>query len=310
MKIFFIGDQEFIRVGLICKVIMLKEEWDEDITNPEIVLDKIRALNINADLFSFIQRIPHTSPAFRYPMHWDNLAVLPITTYENWWVNQVCKQVRKNVRRAERKGVIVKRTEFNDELIKGIQEIYNETRIRQGKLNRHYGKTFEETKKVNITYIDRSDFIGAYLENELIGFIKLVYTKTRTFARTMGIEGKIKYRGIGYMHALIAKAVEICAEKNIPYLVYGKFIYGPKGPDSVTMFKIYNGFQKFDIPRYFVSLNKKGEILFKLGLYKRLNEMIPGFILRPALKIRKLLYEMVYWRDYKEYRNAVKDIDD
>jgi len=299
MQIINIKGEEFIITGKLCRTIRSKSEWEEDILDPAEALEEIKRRRIRADVFTFAQKLPHIAPMYHYPMCMTNVAALPVTTFENWWTTQAFKQVRKNVRRSERKGVIIKQVEFDDKLIKGIQEIYNETKIRQGKLNRHYGKSFEETKRANITYIDRSDFIGAYIGDELIGFVKLVYTKTNSYGRLMGIEGKIKYRGIGYMHALIAKAVEICAEKQVPYIVYGRFIYGTKGPDSVTMFKLYNGFQKFELPRYYIPLNTKGKVLFALGLHKDFNEIIPGFILRSGIRIRRFYYEARYWKDFK-----------
>ena len=44
----------------------------------------------------------------------------------------------------------------------------------------------------------------------------------------MGIIAKIKHRDKAPMNALVAKAVEICAENKIPYLVYDKAYYGKK----------------------------------------------------------------------------------
>jgi len=308
-RILILG-QEFVIMGKICRVIRLRQEWDEDILDPKKIIDELKGKKIRADLFTFAQRLPNTEANYPYPMEWDNIAAIPISTYENWWTNQAFKQVRKNVRRSERRGVVVKVVEFNDDLVRGIQQIYDETRIRQGTLNTHYGKSFEETKRANMTYLERSDFIGAFMQDELIGFIKLVYTKDKVFARTIAIEGKIRYRGIGYMHALIAKAVEMCAAKHVPYLVYGKFIYGKKGSDSLTMFKQYNGFRKVNLPRYYIPLNLKGKILFSLGLHKNLNEILPRFIIRTLLKIRKLYYETRYWKDFKVERELSKTKED
>ena len=106
--------------------------------------------------------------------------------------------------------------------------------------------------------IDLSTFLGAYYDDELIGFIKLL--NAGKFMRTSGTIAKIKYRKKSPMNALIAKAVEICEMKNSAYLVYGKFVYGKKGPDGLSDFKRYNGFQKIDLPRYYIPLNIKGNI--------------------------------------------------
>ena len=68
---------------------------------------------------------------------------------------------------------------------RGITKIYNESPMRQGKPFWHYGKDFETVRRENATFLNRSYFIGAYFENELIGFIKLVYEKN--FASMMQI---------------------------------------------------------------------------------------------------------------------------
>ena len=75
----------------------------------------------------------------------------------------------------------------------------------------HYGKTFEEIKDVHGTYASRADYIGAYLGDELIGFVKLVYVGK--IARTMNVISKQRYFHLRPTNALIAKAVEICARK-------------------------------------------------------------------------------------------------
>jgi hypothetical protein len=60
----------------------------------------------------------------------------------------------------------------------------------------------------------------------------------------------------------LAKAVERCAEKGIPYLAYAYWL-----DDGLRDFKRSNGFQKFDLPRYFVPLTCKGEFALNLGLH-------------------------------------------
>src|SRR5215468_7864762 len=57
--------------------------------NPATVLDALRLCGTRVDLFSFAQRLPETKPLHAYPMEWDNYAVLPISTFENWWTHQL-----------------------------------------------------------------------------------------------------------------------------------------------------------------------------------------------------------------------------
>jgi len=300
MKSLIIDNKEFVITGRFVRILRLKEEWDADIENPEEIISKFRRLNVKADLFTFAQRLPHIEPLFKYSMEWDNVAAIPLSTYEHWWTKQVYQQVRNHVRKSIKSGVVIKESPFNDDLIRGITDIFNETPIRQGTSNTHFGKTFAETKALMGTYLERSTFLGAYWQEELIGFIKIVFTGN--FARTMGIEAKIKHRDKRPMNALISKAVEICVNKGVKYFVYGKFIYGKKGADSLTKFKQYNGFQQINLPRYYVPLNLKGKIILLLHLHKRINELLPRFVVKFIIKIRKYYYETKYWKELKNFR--------
>jgi hypothetical protein len=55
--------------------------------------------------------------------------------------------------------------------------------------------------------------------------------------------------------------------------------------DSLGDFKRSNGFQKFDLPRYFVPLTRKGKLALSLGLHRGWKEAIPK-------RIRKTLKEL------------------
>ena len=79
------------------------------------------------------------------------------------------------MRRATRRGVVVRLAPFDDDLVSGVYRIYNESPGTSGRRFWHFGKDFETVKRGLATYPDRSEFIGAYWNEELIGFIKLVY---------------------------------------------------------------------------------------------------------------------------------------
>jgi hypothetical protein len=225
-------------------------------------------------------------------MESDNAAVIQIISFDHWWTEQTTKNNRKRVRKAQNRGVEVKLSDFNDEFVAGIMSIYNESPIRQGRHFWHYGKDFETVKKENSTFIERADFIGAYYNNELVGFIKLVYTDK--CADMMQIISKIKYHDKFVTNSLIAKAVEICDKKKIYYLIYGNFFYGKKETDSINIFKIRNGFQKLDFPRYYIPLTFKGKLALKLHLHHHLSELLPKSIIVALLKMRTKWYEIRY----------------
>jgi hypothetical protein len=55
--------------------------------------------------------------------------------------------VRRAVKKAVKSGVTVRIAEFNDDLVRGIVNINNETPIRQGKPFWHFQKGFDAVKR-------------------------------------------------------------------------------------------------------------------------------------------------------------------
>jgi hypothetical protein len=218
-------------------------------------------------------------------MEWDNLAVLPVSTFDHWWTQQITSFPRNRARQAEKKGVVLREVPFDDTLVKGIWEIYNETPVRQGRRFPHYGKDIQAVYREEATYLDSSVFIGAFLGESLIGFIKLVHDETRTQAGLMNILSMNRHRDKAPTNALIARAVKSCAERSISYLVYSNFAYGEKQASSLSRFKEVNGFGRIDLPRYYVPLTGIGRVAFQLGLHRKLVERIPEPV---AAKIRDL----------------------
>ena len=82
----------------------------------------------------------------------------------------------------------------------------------------HYGKDFETVKREFSRFLFREEIFGAYLGEELVGFIMLA--DAGKYACLGQIISKIAYRDLAPNNALLAKAVERCAEKGFPYLVY------------------------------------------------------------------------------------------
>lgn len=258
--------------------------------HPELLLKGLRNCGTRVDLFTFIQKLSNTSPGYPYPMELDNFAALPISTFENWWTKQIGFKARNKAKQAEKHGVTLKEVPFSDKLIQGIWEIYNETPIRQGKRFPHYGISIEQVHKYAGTFLDRSVFIGAYLEDKLIGFAKLTIDETRTQAGLMHIVSMIGQRDKAPTNALVAQAVRSCAERRIPYLIYSNFAYGKKRSDSLSDFKERNGFQRMDVPRYYVPLTPLGWIFFHLGLHHKLIDRIPESFIAKLRDLRSAWY--------------------
>src|SRR5262249_1870102 len=187
-----------------------------------------------------------TFPCF---VDWDDWAVVPISTFDFWWTNQADENVRNKVRKAEKNGIVVREVAFDANFSRGIWEIYNELPIRQNRPYPHYGKDEDTVYKELSTFSDCSVYLGAYLDRELAGFMKLTLDNGGTQLKTMSIGTLSRYRNKAVMNALIARAVKLTAERNIPHLIYGSYSYGKKIGDGLSDFKQSNGFIRVDLPR-------------------------------------------------------------
>jgi len=242
------------------------------------------------DLFTFIQRLSDRTPKYCYPMEWDNFAVLRVTSFDEWMTRQIDFKVRNKIRKAAKNGVVVREVPLDDALIHGISTIYNETPIRQGRRFPHYGKDLETLRRMKETFASQSVFIGAFFKNDLIGFVKLVTNEDQTQAGLMHILSAIKHRDKAPTNALMAQVVRSCAEREIPYLWYANFSYRRKQSDPLADFKRHNGFEKIEVPRYFVPLTMLGRIGLRLGLQHDFGDRIPGPVAAAYRKFRTLWY--------------------
>jgi hypothetical protein len=280
--------------GSLVRIARLDADKYEFLTDPETMLAALRNSRERVDLFTFLQHLPDglkesakCDPVYPYAMEWDNLAVLPVSTFDRWWTRQVQSEVRNRARQAGKKGVVVREVPFNSALVHGIWAIYNECPLRQGRPFLHYGEDLETVHKEEATYLDQSVFIGAYFEDRLVGFIKLVTDSTKRHANLMNILSLVRHRDKAPTNALIAQAVRSCAERRIPYLLYQNFTYGKKPPDGLTRFKKINGFQRLELPRYYVPLTGLGSAALRLGLHHRMTDRLP----------KPIYAKLQQWRD-------------
>jgi len=276
--------------GRLFRIARLDGDKYKFLDDPEPVLDGLRKSDTRVDLFTFMQRLPGNSPKYTYPMEWDNLAVLSVSTFEHWWTEQIGFKARNKAKQAGRKGVIVREVPFDDALVQGISEIYNESPVRQGRRFPHYGKSIDSVRRMSATFLDTSVFIGAYLRQKLIGFIKLTADDTRTQAGLMHIISMTQHRDKAPTNALVAQAVRSCADRGISHLVYSNFAYGKKERSSLSDFKERNGFQRINLPRYYVPLTRIGWTAFRLGMHHKFVDRLPEPLLAKARDFRYSWY--------------------
>jgi hypothetical protein len=284
------GSNEVIVQGRLVRIAHLDIDKYESVKSPEAVAAELHRAKDRVDLFTFMQIMPDTARKYDYYLEMDNLAILPISTFDNWWNKQIRSFPRNRARQAEKRGVALREVPFDDSLVEGLWEVYNETKVRQGKPNVHYGKDVATVRREAATFLDRAVFIGAFFEGKLIGFVKMVIDETRTQASLMNIVAMVRHRDKAPTNALIAHAVRASADRGIPYLMYQSFVYGNKEGDSLTNFKEINGFQRTDLPRYYVPLTPLGRMALKYGLHHKLVDQLPKPVAEKLRKFRTAWY--------------------
>ncbi len=263
----------------------------EVIAAPESFLRELKAINCGADVFTFSQRLPDTEPKYPYPFETDNSAALSVTTYDQWFNKQIGTDVKQNIKKAAKRGVVVRVVPFDDEFVQGMVDIYNESPIRQGRRFWHYGKDHATVKAESAHCLDKSEFIGAYSGDEMIGFVKLL--RVGVTNDLVLIVSKQSHFDKRVTNALIAKAVEVCADRGVRYLTYAKFAYGNKANSSLVEFKRRHGFERIDFPRYYVPLTLVGALAVRLRLYHGLTDVLPEKVLQLYLNARARFYKEV-----------------
>jgi hypothetical protein len=287
-----VGNCQVIVRGRVLKIAEIFDEyWIEkkNLPEPSNVLNVLQKMDQPPDIFTFAQRIPDTEPKYDYSYELTNYAVMELESYDHWLKKQISSAARRNINSSVKKGVVVKAVQYDDAYVRGIMSIYNETSVRQGRKFWHYGKEFDAVKAENGTYAERSTYLAAYCQEEMIGYLKIVWDETT--AALMQILSKLAHYDKRPNNALFAEAVRQCCSTGIKYLLYEKYIYGNKTDNSLTEFKRSNGFIRMDVPRYFVPLTAKGGLALRMGLHKNPKEKIPPELLKRLVHLRSKWYE-------------------
>jgi hypothetical protein len=267
------------------------EEWlESELEDPQRcvqVLKQQRSADLRADILSFAQKPPAIHRKYQFPMEWDSVAAVCLTSFHEWWEG-LPQETRKNVRRAQKRGVVVQVRTLDDDLIRDLQILNNDSPVRQGKVFTHYGKTIDQVKQDQAAFLDRCDYICAYHEKELIGVVKLIYRGE--VASILTFLPKASHHDKRPANAIMAKAVELCEQKGIHYLIFGKFNYGNKHHTPLREFKIRNGFGEIRVPHYYVPLTAKGTISVRLKLHRGLLGLLPHGVITFLVNTRAKLH--------------------
>jgi hypothetical protein len=273
----------FLISGHFIRTAALKNEWQEDIEKPEQAIQELKGSPTKIDLLRFWQRTPESEPKYPYYHEWREVAAIPVSDYKHWFEKQITRSARNKVRKSAKFGVAIEQSELTDDLVRGIMGIFNQSPVRRGKRFWHYGKDFETVKKEMSFDLNESTFVTAYYKEELIGFIKLLFADR--YALLTVILDKLNHRDKAPMNGMIAKAVELCATRKVPYLVY--YFWRRAGHRD---FQESTGFERMPIPEYFVPLTPKGTIALRLGLHRGVKGVIPERMMPWLLALRAKWY--------------------
>ena len=269
--------------GGALKIARLEDEWFEDLPDPVDVARQLSRMTTHRpDLLTFWQRLPDVEPKYDYRLEWEELAVLPVESYDRWWNHQIKSRVRTQIRKARKDGVVIREAAFDDAFVNGMTSIFNEARVRQGRRFWHYGKDRETVRAQFSRFLFREQLIGAYLGNEMIAFMMLAHAGP--YALTGQIIASLRHRDKSSTNALIAAAVEICASRGIEQLVYYFW-----SDDSLADFKRRCGFVPIKVPRYYIPVTGVGRLALAVGAHRGLKSMIPSGV-RQRLKLARRMY--------------------
>ena len=289
---FDVGGYTVVILGRLLRTAMIKgETWlPGDVpADPASLVSALAVCRPRPDLLTFTQKLPDVRPRYPYHVEWDNVAAIPLTTYADWWERRATQVTRKNVRRSAKRGLLVKPVEFTDELVGGIVAINNETPVRDGRPFWHYGKDAETVKRDYSSYLDRSVFLGAFVGDELVGFIRIV--DLGATASVMQLLCKNSHFDKRPANALLAKAVESALENGSKFLVYGRYVYGDNTQSPLTEFKRRNGFERYDVPAYFVPLTFRGRLAIRFRVHTGLRRWVPRPLIRWARDLRRRYHD-------------------
>jgi hypothetical protein len=263
---------------LFFRIVQDNHEYEKDALPDEDSVKMLREMG--ADIYTFVERTwccPISNSVNSWTKTDDNVAMLEITTLDTWF-SVVGKKTRNMVRRAEKNRVKVSVVELTPKLSEGIWKIYNETPIRQGRAFPHYGESLESVAD-NMARAKKTTFIGAYLDDELVGFIQIIYgDNIAIISQILSLQ---RHWDKALNNALIAKAVEVCADNGNRWLMYGRIGNHP----SLDKFKENNGFKKYPIARYYVPITWKGRLAIRIGIHRELKDALPQSLKSPLIPL-------------------------
>ena len=95
-----------------------EEMMENELEDPRLCIRELKTDGnrvLKADIFTFPQKMTATQPKYSYPIEWDSVAVAQVNSFKDWW-DRLPQETRKNVRRSQKRGVVITVNEFDDDL--------------------------------------------------------------------------------------------------------------------------------------------------------------------------------------------------
>jgi len=264
------NELEFVTINrkLALRIARDQTEYERNVVPTAELLTKLGERGI--DVFTFLERgwcCKIQDPQKSWVKADDNIALLTLNGYDEW-LKSIGKKTRNMIRKAEKSGIRTSAAEPNEKLAEGMWKIYNETPIRQERGFPHYGTSLQQVIRGMLPRPNCS-YLGAYLQEELAGFVQLLYgDDIAIISQILSLQ---KHLDKAVNNALVAKTVEVCAGKSVKWIMYGRMGNHP----SLDDFKRSNGFTRFQLTRYYIPMTRKGKVAMKLGLYKEVKDTLP-----------------------------------
>ena len=102
-----------------------EEMMENELETPELYIEKLKSdqgRTVKADIFTFTQKLPADRPKYPFTMEWESVAAIHLVSFNEWW-ESLPQETRKNVRRSQKRGVVVRIRDFDDDLIHGIRAV-------------------------------------------------------------------------------------------------------------------------------------------------------------------------------------------
>lgn len=124
----FVNKTEISISGRVLKIARLRHEWFEYLDDPVSFVAEVKAARV-ADVLTFLQESHLDRPPLPFQSEPASASVLTFKSFDEWWKDLHFK-ARNKARKAQKSGVEFRPAKLDDEFVRGVEIIYNESPMR------------------------------------------------------------------------------------------------------------------------------------------------------------------------------------